>query len=125
MRALTVTVTGWVQINRPWMSPDSLLQVKPCLSLPDLLLQKKGAGGGGGLKNEAQVDSKSFKEAGPGGSCFSLIQHLGGKGRVSELQAILGHRESSRTTRATQRSPVLKKSKAKQNKAITTLKSFK
>jgi hypothetical protein len=42
---------------------------------------------------------------------------LGGRGRlISELEASLVYRVSSRTARATQRNPVSKKTKAKQNK---------
>jgi hypothetical protein len=41
-------------------------------------------------------------------------QHLGGKGRwVSEFKASLVYRVSSRTARAIQRNPVLKKRKIK------------
>jgi hypothetical protein len=41
---------------------------------------------------------------------------LGGKGRrISEFEASLGYRVSFRTARATQRNPVSKNQKAKQN----------
>jgi hypothetical protein len=48
---------------------------------------------------------------------MSLSQHLGGRGRrISEFKASLVYRVSSRTVRATQRNPVSKKQKQKQNK---------
>jgi hypothetical protein len=44
---------------------------------------------------------------------------LGGRGRqVSEFKASLGYKVSSRTARAMQRNPVLKKSKRKENAFI-------
>jgi hypothetical protein len=44
-------------------------------------------------------------------------QHLGGRGRwISEFEASLAYRVSSRTARATQRSPVSKKQKNKNQK---------
>jgi hypothetical protein len=55
---------------------------------------------------------------GSGGACLSS-QHLGGRGRqISEFEASLVYRVSSRTARATQRNPVLKnkKQKSKQQK---------
>jgi hypothetical protein len=52
---------------------------------------------------------------GSGGTCL-YSQHLGGRGRrISEFEASLVYRVSSRTVRATQRNPVLK-NKTKQNK---------
>jgi hypothetical protein len=43
-----------------------------------------------------------------------LILHSGGRGRqISEFEASLVYRVSSRTTRATQRNPVMKKKKTK------------
>jgi hypothetical protein len=55
--------------------------------------------------------------AGRGGSCLQS-QHSGGRGRwISEFEASLVYRVSSRTARATQRNPVLEKQKTtKQNK---------
>jgi hypothetical protein len=47
--------------------------------------------------------------AGRGGTCL-WSQHLGGRGRwISEFEASLVYRVSSRTAKATQRNPVLKK----------------
>jgi hypothetical protein len=44
-------------------------------------------------------------------------QHLGGRDRqISEFEASLVYRVSSRTARVTQRNPDLKKNKTKQNK---------
>jgi hypothetical protein len=49
-----------------------------------------------------------YLEPGRGGACLSS-QHLGGRGRwISEFEASLVYRVSSRTARATQRNPVLK-----------------
>jgi hypothetical protein len=46
-----------------------------------------------------------------------LIHNLGGRGRqISELEASLSFRVSSRTARATQRNPVSKKKKKQQQK---------
>jgi hypothetical protein len=46
-----------------------------------------------------------------------LSQHSGGRGRqISEFEASLVYRVSSRTARAIQRDPVSKKQKTKQNK---------
>jgi hypothetical protein len=50
---------------------------------------------------------------GSGGTSL-LFQHLGGRGRqISELDANLVYRMSSRTARATQRNPVPKERKSK------------
>jgi hypothetical protein len=44
---------------------------------------------------------------------------LGGRGRwISEFEASLVYKESSRTARATQRNPVLKKPKKKKKKEV-------
>jgi hypothetical protein len=52
--------------------------------------------------------------------CMPLIPALGGRGRqISEFKASLVYRVSSRTARATQRNPVLKKQKTKTNKQKT------
>jgi hypothetical protein len=60
---------------------------------------------------------------GSGGACFQS-QHLGGRGRqISEFEASLVYRVSSRTTRATQRNPVSKKKKKKKKKKIKKIKS--
>ena len=58
-----------------------------------------------------------FKKSGSGGA--HLSQHLGGRGRqISEFEASLVYRVSSRTARAIQRNPVWKKkNKTKQNKS--------
>jgi hypothetical protein len=49
------------------------------------------------------------------------IQHLGGRGRrISEFEASLAYRVSSRTNRAIQKNPVSKKQKRKQNKQTKT-----
>jgi hypothetical protein len=46
-------------------------------------------------------------------------QHSGGRDRqISEFEASLVYRVSSRTARATQRNPVSKKQKTKQNKIL-------
>jgi hypothetical protein len=46
-----------------------------------------------------------------------LSQHVGGRSRwISEFEASLVYRVSSRTARATQRSPVSKKQKKKKSK---------
>jgi hypothetical protein len=51
--------------------------------------------------------------AGHGGARLSS-QHLGGRGRwISEFEARLVYKVSSRTTRAIQRNPVSKKNKTK------------
>ena len=51
-----------------------------------------------------------------------LVQHLGARGRqISEFEASMVYRVSSRTVRTTQRNPVLKnktKQKTKQNKKV-------
>jgi hypothetical protein len=48
---------------------------------------------------------------------------LGGRGRwISEFEASLVYRVSSRTARTTQRNPVLKKQKQKQNKTKQKIK---
>ena len=55
-------------------------------------------------------------ELGIGGSCLSS-QHLGSRGRwISEFEACLLYRVSSRTARTTQRNPILKKKKKKKKK---------
>jgi hypothetical protein len=47
-------------------------------------------------------------------------QHLGGRGRrISEFEASLVYRVSSRTVRAAQRNPVSKKKKKKEKKLVT------
>jgi hypothetical protein len=49
---------------------------------------------------------------GGGGGTRLESQHLGGRGRpISEFKASLVYKVSSRTARATQRNPVLKKTK--------------
>jgi hypothetical protein len=58
---------------------------------------------------------------GSGGTCLQS-QHLGGKGRwISEFQASLVYRVSSRTARATQRNPVSKNSPHKKKEDIKSL----
>jgi hypothetical protein len=53
---------------------------------------------------------------GSGGACLSS-QYLGGRGRrISEFEASLVYRVSSRTARAIQRNPVLKKTKQNRKK---------
>jgi hypothetical protein len=55
-------------------------------------------------------------ETGCGGARLQS-QHLGGRGRgISEFEASLVYKVSSRTARATQRNPVSKKKKQKTNK---------
>jgi hypothetical protein len=54
------------------------------------------------------------------GGARLLYQHLGGRGRqISEFEASLVYKVSSRTARATQRNPVLKKQKTKKQKTKT------
>jgi hypothetical protein len=54
-------------------------------------------------------------KAGDGGARL-LSQRLGGRGRqISEFEASLVYRGSSRTARTTQRNPVSKKQETKQN----------
>ena len=62
----------------------------------------------------------------PGSGGPSLLsQHLGGRGRqISELEASLVYRVSSRTARATQRNPVWKKNKTKQTNKQTNKNPF-
>jgi hypothetical protein len=73
--------------------------------------------------NNAPVNDNLVKEeikrAGHGGACL-YSQHLGGRSRrISEFKASLVYRVSSRTSRAIQRNPVLKKTKQnKQKKEI-------
>jgi hypothetical protein len=53
---------------------------------------------------------------GSGGECLQS-QHLGGRGRwISEFEASLVYRVSSRTARATQRNPVSKNKQTKKPK---------
>jgi hypothetical protein len=55
-------------------------------------------------------------ETGGGGARFES-QHLGGRGRwISELEASLVYKVSSRTARATQRNPVSKRTNKQSNK---------
>jgi hypothetical protein len=67
-----------------------------------------------GLDTQSHWD----KKPGSGGACLKS-QHLGGRGRqISEFEASLVYRVSSRIARATQRNPVLKKKKRKEQKAV-------
>jgi hypothetical protein len=69
-----------------------------------------------GLKRERENVIKNELVAGHGGALLSS-QHSGGRGRrISEFEASLVYRVSSRTARATQRNPVLKKTKKKKGK---------
>jgi hypothetical protein len=59
---------------------------------------------------------KRLKQDRHGGACLES-QHLGGRGRrISEFEASLVYRVSSRTARAIQRNPVSKNKKTKTNK---------
>jgi hypothetical protein len=68
---------------------------------------------------------KSIKEPESGGACL-YSQHLGGRGRpISEFEASLVYRVSSRTTRATQRNRVSEKKKSNQIKTNKQKKTHK
>jgi hypothetical protein len=78
-------------------------------------------GGCGGVLSVfvAAFQKTVWKKKKPG--VVAHTQHLGGRGRqISELEASLVYRVSSRTVRATQRNPVSKKqNKTKQNNKQT------
>jgi hypothetical protein len=58
-----------------------------------------------------------------GGGTRLLSQHLGGRGRwISEFEASLVYRVSSRTARATQRNPVSKQQQQQKTKKTKTKK---
>jgi hypothetical protein len=60
-----------------------------------------------------QTSLERFWKPGNSGACL-LSQHLGGRGRwISEFQASLAYRVSSRTARAIQRNPVSENKKTK------------
>jgi hypothetical protein len=62
---------------------------------------------------------RSWEEARRGGARL-WSQHSGGRGRrISEFEASLVYKVSFRTARATERNPVLKNQKPKQNKTQT------
>jgi hypothetical protein len=67
------------------------------------------------LSNVMIMDDTSEAVSKPQLNVFFIIRvALGGRGRrISEFQASLVYRVSSRTARATQRNPVLKKKKKK------------
>jgi hypothetical protein len=79
----------------------------------------------GGIRKYSRTH---FQEQQPGSGGKSLLsQHLGGRGRqISEFEARLVYRVSSRTARATQKNPVLKNQTNKQtNKQKQTNKNKK
>jgi hypothetical protein len=69
------------------------------------------------IRSNFPTSNQSKRQAGHGGAHL-WSQHLGGRGRwISEFEASLVYRVSSRTARAIQRNPVSKKqNKTKQNK---------
>jgi hypothetical protein len=69
-------------------------------------------------KTHTKYNLKCLKWLGNGGAHLRS-QHSGGRGRwISEFEASLVYRASFRTPRATQRNPVLKTKKKKQNRGL-------
>jgi hypothetical protein len=76
------------------------------------------------LYSKDKQDEKEIREPGSGGICL-LSQHLGGRDRqISEFEDSVVYRVSSRTAKATQRNPVLKRQRKKFKKGIREMTHF-
>jgi hypothetical protein len=69
------------------------------------------------LQDACSTEAKKSSWKRGGGGSRLLSQHLGGRGRrISEFEASLVYRVSSRTARATQRNPVSKNQKRRKKR---------